>query len=524
MNKHQRPDPLSQAKEFWGTIVLHRWGILLMTVVLAAISIVAIALVPDTYVASTTVLFDPQKLPERYVAPTVTTDPAQRLNTLTQEVLGAGRLEQIGQQLHLSADSPKTSQQQMVDQMRKNITIEMKPSTEHEMSAFVISFSGQDPQLVAAVANRLAQSFIDWDLANREQQAASTTEFMTAQLQDAKQALDKEEAAISEYKVQHSGQLPEQLSSNMQALATLRVALQSNGESLDRLDQEKTMLTSLPEGSRSASAVPTERDRLETERRTLQAELTQLRAQYTEQYPDVVTTKDRLQAVAQQLSRMAPGTAAAEVSSAEVRLQIIDREAGRLQEEQKRLIQRINKYQAQVDVTAVRGQEMEYLSRNYTNARLQYEGLLDKKFHAEMAGDLERQQKASRFTVDPAQVPEKPVKPNRLLLLAMALPFCGLVPTGIAVAGAEVRGTVNSERTLRSLLPDEARVVGHIPMIDTAIGVRKQRRMAMLSILGSLTCCLLVAAFLWGGTAAHMRRNHAHQFVPSNPNAKLLPQ
>ena len=138
--------------------------------------------------------------------------------------------------------------------------------------------------------------------------------------------------------------------------------------------------------------------------------------------------------------------------------------------------------------------------------------------------DLERQQKSSRFTVDPAQVPEKPIKPNRLLLLAMALPLCGLIPTGLAVAASELRGTVNSERTLRSLLPDAARVVGHIPLIETPSGLRKRRRLAMMSILGSLTCCGLVAAFLWGGTAAHIRRNHAHQFTPTNPNAKLLPQ
>jgi polysaccharide chain length determinant protein (PEP-CTERM system associated) len=519
MNHHQHPDPLNQAREFWGTIALHRWGILLATVVLAALAIVVISLMPDSYVASTTVLFDPQKLPERYVAPTVTADPAQRLNTLTQEVLSAGRLQEISQQLHLSADPGKTSQQ-IVNQMRKDITVEMKPNSEREISAFVISYTGQAPQLVAAVANRLAQSFIDWDLANREQQAASTTEFMARQLQDAKLALDKEQAAMDEYKHKHSGQLPEQLSSNMQALSQFHVALQANGESLDRLEQERTMLTAVPESARPVAANPSERDRLEAERRTLQAELAQLRSQYTEQYPDVVTARDRLAALTKQLSRTEPGAPSIEVSSAAVRLQIIARETERLQEEKQRLVQRIDRYQAQVDATAVRGQEIEYLNRNYTSARDQYEGLLDKKLHAEMAMELERQQKAGRFTVDPAQVPERPIKPNRLLLLAMALPFCGLFPAGMAVAAAEVRGTVNSERTLRSLLPDAAHVVGHIPMIETPLRLRKRRRFAMLSILGSLTCCAAVAAFLLGGTAAHMRRNH--QFGVPASSAKVF--
>jgi len=377
--------------------------------------------------------------------------------------------------------------------------------------------------MTAAVANRLAQSFIDWDLANRQQQAANTAQFMAAQLQDAKQALDVEEGKIDEYKKQHSGELPEQLSSNVQALAGLHLALQTNGEALDRLEQEKTLLTAVPEASRATTAAPTDRDHLESERRTLQAELTQLRAQFTEQYPDVVTTKDRLAEVNKQLAGTEPASAG-QVSSAAVRLQIINRESQRLQEEQKGLLQRINRYQAHVDATAVRGQEIEFLSRNYTSAREQYEGLLDKKFHADMAMDLEHQQQAARFTVEPAPVPERPIKPNRMLLLALALPLCAIIPTGIAVTASEIRGTVNSERTLRSLLPDTARVVGNIPMIETPLGMRRQRRLAMLSILGSLTCGAFVAAFLWGGTAAHMRRNHAHQIVPANPTATLVTQ
>jgi polysaccharide biosynthesis transport protein len=523
MNKYQRPDTLNQAREFLGTVILHRWGILLVTVLLSAISIVVIALLPDSYLASTTVLFDPQKLPEKYVAPTVTADPSQRLNTLTQEVLSAGRLQQISQQLQLNPES-HLSPQEVVEQMRKAITIEMKPNADRDMTSFVISYTGHDPQLAAAVANRLAQSFIDWDLANREQLAVSTNEFMTAQLQDAKQKLEGEEARMDDYKKKHSGALPEQLQSNMQALSTLHSALQANSEALDRLGQEETMLTSVPQASHTVVGPPSDRDRLETEQRTLQAQLSQLRSEYTEQYPDVVAAKERLDVVTKQLSNMDPGPPSIAVSTAEVRLQIIKRETERLQTEQRSLMQRINQYQAQIDATPLRGQEIESLSRDYNTARDQYETMLDKKFQSEMAMELERQQKTSRFTVDPAQVPDKPTKPNRLLLMAVALPFCLIIPAGITVAGAELRGTVNSERALRSLLPDTARVVANIPVIETAIGVRSRRRMAMLSILGSLFCCLAVAAFFLEGGAAHVHRNHAHQFVPSNPTAKLSKQ
>ena len=169
-------------------------------------------------------------------------------------------------------------------------------------------------------------------------------------------------------------------------------------------------------------------------------------------------------------------------------------------------------------------QELDTLNRNYNTVREQYEGLLDKKVHADMAQDLERQQKASRFVVDPAQVPGNPTKPNRMLLFGLMIPLCCLLPSALAVALSEVQGTVNSEQSLRSLLPDTARVIGRIPMIETPLGARRQRRLALLSILGSVLCSCAVAAFLWGGPAARMKKNHAHQFNPANPSpsAELL--
>lgn len=519
MKDSQHPDPMNQAREVWATISIQRWSILLASVFLAVVTIIAITLLPDSYSASTTVLFDPQKLPETYVAPTVTADPAQRLNTLTQEVLSAERLQQISQQLHLYAESGK-SPAAVVDRMRKDISIDMKPTPGHDMTSFGITYVCGDPQMAAAVANRLAQSFIDWDLTNRAQQASSTAAFMAQQVQDAKRVLDDQGAKVQEYKVQYAGELPEQLQSNMQTLTMLHTALQANSESMARLEQEKTILAAAPENAHVASA--SEHDRLETERRTLQAELAKLKAEYTDKYPDVITTKERLEALNKELVETSPTRSAAEGRATNGRLLVIESEIEHLQAERKNTQQRIEKYQAQVDATPLREQEFDTLDRDYANARDQYEGLMDKKFRADMAMDLERQQKASRFTVDPAQVPAKPNKPNRAMLFALLLPLCFVLPTGIAVAQAEFRGTVNSERALRNLLPESARVVGRIPLIETPFVVRKRRRLALLSILGSVFGCVVLMVFLLGGLPQHIRRTHAHQFVPSAPTANLL--
>ena len=62
---------------------------------------------------------------------------------------------------------------------------------------------------------------------------------------------------------------------------------------------------------------------------------------------------------------------------------------------------------------------MAELARNYSVSKEHYQSLLDKTFSAGMAADMERRQQAEHFTIlDKAQVPEKPFKPKRRLLLA----------------------------------------------------------------------------------------------------------
>jgi uncharacterized protein involved in exopolysaccharide biosynthesis len=76
--------------------VRHYAGWIVLGAILLSIGGAAfLLLLPDHYKASTTILVDPQKVPEKYVSPTVSSDPAQRLSTITQQVLSATRLQQI---------------------------------------------------------------------------------------------------------------------------------------------------------------------------------------------------------------------------------------------------------------------------------------------------------------------------------------------------------------------------------------------------------------------------------------------
>ena len=81
--------------QHWNVLRRHASILILVSVVLAAAAVIVIALLPDVYQATTTILVDPQKIPEKYVASTVTSDPNDNLNTLKQQVLSTSRLQEI---------------------------------------------------------------------------------------------------------------------------------------------------------------------------------------------------------------------------------------------------------------------------------------------------------------------------------------------------------------------------------------------------------------------------------------------
>ena len=103
------------------------------------------------------------------------------------------------------------------------------------------------------------------------------------------------------------------------------------------------------------------------------------------------------------------------------------------------------------------------VTRDYEMAKANYRSLLDKKISAEMATEMERRQKAERFTVlDPARVPEKPVKPNRPLLGGLASAFSLALGVAIAIGRELKRGAVLGDWEL----PPDTSILGRVPTIE----------------------------------------------------------
>jgi polysaccharide biosynthesis transport protein len=488
---------------FWNCMRHHRAWVFLGTVFLSLLGFTVIFLLPDHYKASTTILVDPQKVPEHYVSPTVSSDPAQRLNTITDQVLSSSRLQQIIEELQLYPGlRGELSREEIVDAMRKNVVVKVKQGPSADLSSFTIEYEGTRPQEAARVANQLAASFIEWNVRNRAQQAEDTTQFLEAQLKNAKQNLEAQERDVSAFKMQHLGEMPEQQTANLQEVSQLQTQLQVNAEALNRVDMERTLLMrgldTTGSGSVLKAAAPlTERARLEAQKEQLKQQVLEMEGRYTAVHPAVRDAAARLDRVEKQIKALPPDPVvpdAQDNSPATVRLQLLDREAKRLTAEQARITSQISAYRNKIDAVPVREQQMAELDRNYSITKEHYQSLLDKTFSAGMAADLERKQQAEHFTIlDAAQVPERPFKPSRMPLLLGAFLAALVFSIGLVWVKDNMDSSLKVERQLKAMLPAHVPLLTAIPKLPDAAAQRRALRFAVVAGLVTLIGCALEA-------------------------------
>lgn len=497
-----------QALTYWRRVVRYKWCISVTTLTLTLLFTMIIAKLPNLYEATTTILVNPQEVPEKYVSPAVSSDPYSRLNTITQQVLSRSRLEEIIDKFGLYGEHRKSlSAEELIEQMRNDITIQVKQGSGPELSSFTLTYVGKQPALVAEVANELASSFIRWNISSRELQVTGTKDFLSSELEAAKQNLQRQEGKLVQFKVKHPGETPDQLASNFQALSGLRTALEANADSMNRLDEQRMLLKRLAEVTRldaSPDRSVTERGRLELEKQQLATTIQELREHYFEHYPDVVRATRRLDEISGALESLPEDVSGpdsnteSEDFAASVRLELIDKEMKRLQNEQNQIQSRIASYEAKIAAAPLLEQQVVELTRDYDISKQHYQSLLDSTFNIGMAADLEQKQKGERFTVlDLAQVPQKPAKPRRKLFILLS----GFVALGLSIFGALVKDTINpaikTETELKSLLPTGVRVMGQIPRIEIASDTRRQRRWAILAFVVCLVMCLALIRVIW---------------------------
>jgi len=454
------------------------------------------------YQSSTLILVEQPTMPKNYVTPNVTVELQERLQSITQQILSRTRLLHIIDQIGLySAPSAQRSADEKVEQMRKDIAIDLVHGQDNQITAFNVSYTSGDPLLAQRVTGELTNLFINENLESRQQQSEDTTKFLEAQLENARSQLAEQENRIRQFKSQHVGEMPEQLSSNLQILSGLQSQLQSEQDSLNAAKQQRVYLQGLVNqsrvlGSSNRDGVAGGLPALEQELEKLRAQLADFSSHYTDRHPDVRKLKEqiaRTEKIRDQLlastktTNEEDGTPSV-ASSGQQTDATLNSPSAQLESQLKAnriditnrehsiaaLKTKIDDYQARLNQEPIREQQLAELTRGYDQSRASYDDLLKKKNESAMATNMEIAQRGERFTVvDPPSLPQKPSFPNRLKFCGIGLAV-GLALGGLVVGLLEMKDDrIYEEKKLKDLLP--ATILAEIPVIVNEPDQRKER-------------------------------------------------
>ena len=160
---------------------------------------------------------------------------------------------------------------------------------------------------------------------------------------------------------------------------------------------------------------------------------------------------------------------------------------------------KINEYERRLQQAPEVERKYLVLSRDYDNSIKRYQEIKAKQNEAQVGQELEKERKGERFSlIDPPQLPEQPVKPNRPAI--MILGFLLSIASGIGYA-AVAESMDGSVRGIRGVMANfgspPLAVIPYMQNSADLARVEKSRRIVIAAFASSFVLFLLLIHFLW---------------------------
>lgn len=422
--------------------------------------------------------------------------------------------------------------------------------------AFTLSYEGKDPSTVQKVANVLASLYLEEELKTREKLASSTTVFLQGELNNLKEQILFHENKISKFKEAHIGELPEFNRMNLDSIARLERELDSGDMRLRSLEDRLIYLRGqianvdplLPVVTAEGKMAMNPAERLKGLRlkllslqstlsekhpdiKNLKREIEELEAQVGEsddavlkikrlnesenqlavlksrlgaKHPDVIRLTKEVETLSQEVDELSTEKARLEVGEnkpdnpAYINLmtQIVSTQLeikGLIQDRQK-IKQKLDEYRSKIEATPIVEKEYNELTRDYENAKRKYNEIMNRLQEATVSQGMEESQRGERFTItEPAYLPEKPYKPNRIAIILLGFVLAFGTSIGFSAIRENLDHSVKSSFELKNITGIPVFSVIPYTLTDKEIRKRKMKRMFLVSaIMVTIVVALLL--------------------------------
>ncbi len=430
-------------------ILKKRWWVIAVPAVLLGIVGTGLTyFVPPKYVSQALVIIEQQKVPDSIVKSLVTEDLNSRLSSMQQQIESRARLQPVIEKFNLYG-SKGMGMDARIDAVRKDIEIlpiESQIARSGGLPGFFISYTAADAHTAQQVCAEITSLFISASLSDQARSAEGTTEFVKGQLEEAKRALDDQDAKLADFQRQYMGKLPDQEGANLGMLSTLNTQLDAVTQTIAQLQQNKNygeaLLAQQLRAETPGAATP--RVQPQTQQRELDQLLaaeSDLASRYTDNWPDLVAVRRKIADLRAEMAKPQPPEEPAESPTAapkgpepmdifKLRQQLKAQDVliEQKKHDQASIQAQLRQYQDRVSASPEVQEQFKQVTRDHDTALAFYNDLRTKMNNSNMATALERRQQGETFKLmDEANLPDGPSYPKRSVFMS------GGVAAGIAL-------------------------------------------------------------------------------------------
>ena len=236
----------------------------------------------------------------------------------------------------------------------------------------------------------------------------------------------------------------------------------------------------------------------------LQGQLAALKGKLGSKHPDVVKLAKEVDLLSQEVDNLQTEKVTTEVSEEQpdnpayinLKTQITstEMEIKSYAQQKKEIGEKIGAYQAMIEKAPLVEKTYNELMQDYENARFKYNEVMNKLMEAKIAQGMEESQQGERFTIiDPAQLPEKPFKPNRIAIILIGFVLAMGAGVGIAAIQEATDASVKTAEDLTGITG--VPVFSTISLIETEEELKAKRKKRLV-LLGSAVAAVILALII----------------------------
>lgn len=457
----QSIEDVIELKEYWFIFCQNLVGILAFTVIVSGIAMLGIFLMPPVYQSTATLMIESS---ESKISSFDTVSPSGGIKSIyfaTQfEILKSRELAEavISHNRKIYREQLQTEKGVDVSQFPRGLFGKFTVNPVKGTQLAKISYESSDPRFAAAVANGLAQAYIENNLESRVQMTQQATAWLAEKADSLREKLIESEQKLQSYResqeiVDATSRTGKTLSSTELEVASLKLA-----EAKQRRIQAENIaaqVQQLPNRDiETLATIPAVLqnnlvEHLKEQEAEAEKKLSELLKRYGDKHPKIIAAQSDLdaarQSVADQVLKVVEG---------------INKEAEVARATEKDLDEQLTVLKKKMQMVKRKEYRLDQLERELVVNRQLYDTFSARLKEASDGGEMIT---ANARIIDHAAAPKKPIKPDRILLSATAILFSFVVAVCIAFIREAMNSTIRTRDDVRLKLHQQ--LLGVLPLL-----------------------------------------------------------